>query len=106
MKQISKKHSTSHALIYLIDKTREQLDKESFGCGIFVDFQKAFDTIYHDILIRKSNYYGARQPETVFFLEYRTQFVRIIVYSSNLNFIHSVKSMNRQVNYGLKNLNN
>ena len=40
------KHSTSHARIYLADKIREQLDKGNFACGIFVDFQKAFYTVY------------------------------------------------------------
>ena len=36
------KRSTSHALIYVTDKIREQLDKGNFACSIFVDFQKAF----------------------------------------------------------------
>ena len=45
------KHLTSHALIHLTDKIREQLDKENSACGIFVDFQKAFNTVDHQILI-------------------------------------------------------
>ena len=31
------KYSTSHALIHLTDKIREQLDSGNFACGIFVD---------------------------------------------------------------------
>ena len=54
------KHLSSHALIHLTDKIREQLDKGNFACGIFVDFQKAFDTVDHQILIQKLNYYGIR----------------------------------------------
>ena len=42
------KYSASHALIHLTDKIREQLDS-----GIFVDLQKAFRTVDHDILIQK-----------------------------------------------------
>ena len=34
------KYSISHALIYLTDKIREQLDSRNFACGIFVDLQK------------------------------------------------------------------
>ena len=57
---IRQKHSTSHALIHLTDKIREQLDKGNFACGFFVDFQKVFDTVDHQILIQKLNYYGIR----------------------------------------------
>ena len=49
------KHSTTHALIHLTEKIREQLDSGKYGCGIFVDFQKAFDTVDHTILTQKLN---------------------------------------------------
>ena len=39
---------------------REHEDQGNFGCGIFFDFQKAFDIIDHNILIQKLNYYGVR----------------------------------------------
>ena len=48
-----KKYSTSHALIHLTDKIRKQLDSGDFACGIFVDLQKAFDTVDHDIITEK-----------------------------------------------------
>ena len=31
----------------------QTLDKGSSGCGIFVDLQKAYDTIDHKILLHK-----------------------------------------------------
>ena len=70
------KHLTSHALIHLTDKIREQLDKWNFGCGIFVDFQKAFDTVDHNILIQKLNYYGVKGKLSSYH-ENRTQFVSL-----------------------------
>ena len=50
-------YSASHALVHLTDKIREQLDSGNFVCGIFVDLQKAFDTVDHDIFIQKLNHY-------------------------------------------------
>ena len=58
--RLRQKHSTSHALIHLTDKIREQLDKGNFTWRIFVDFQKSFDTVDNQILIHKLNYYGIR----------------------------------------------
>ena len=45
------KNSTTHALTEITEKTREALD-------ILIDPQKTSDTINHDILLDKLNYYG------------------------------------------------
>ena len=41
---------TFHALISLTEDISKNLDKGNIGCGIFVDLQKAFDAVEHDIL--------------------------------------------------------
>ena len=53
-------HSTSHALISLVEHIKMQLDSQNFACGIFVDLQKAFDTVDHKILLSKLYFYGFR----------------------------------------------
>ena len=45
------KYSTTHKLINLTESIRQTLDEGSFDCGIFVDLQKAFNTVDHKILL-------------------------------------------------------
>ena len=74
------KHSTNHALINITETIRNALDNDKYACGIFVDLQKAFDTVNHDILIEKLQYYGIRGKTNDWFKSYltnRKQFVSI-----------------------------
>ena len=85
------KHSTSHALISITEKIREALDTGHFACGIFIDLQKAFDTMDHNILVSKLEYYGVRGTVKNWFSSYlhgRKQFVTINGYKSSLNDIN------------------
>ena len=52
------KHSASHPLTSLTEKIPAALDKNLFACGVFIDLRKAFDTVNHNILISKLEYYG------------------------------------------------
>ena len=47
------KHSTNHALISMTESIRNTIDNGKFGCGVFIDFKKAFDTVNHDILQKR-----------------------------------------------------
>ena len=53
-------HSTGHVLLSLTEEIRHALDNNSFACELFIDLQKAFDTVDHKILLHKLNYYGIR----------------------------------------------
>ena len=48
-------YSTFHALISLTEDIRKNLDKGNISCGVFVDLQKPFDTIEHDITASSLN---------------------------------------------------
>ena len=39
--------STFHPLIDITENIRKALDDGNIGCGVFVDIQKAFDTVDH-----------------------------------------------------------
>ena len=47
---LDKKYSMVHALISLTESIRKSLDEGNLGCSIFVNLQKASDTVEHDIL--------------------------------------------------------
>ena len=85
------KHSTTHAVVHLTEKIRKQLDSGKYGCRIFVDFQKAFDTVDHTILTQNLNYYGVRDKANNWFssdLKNRTQFVTFNGFNSELKKIN------------------
>ena len=53
-------YSCNHAIISLTEYIRQKLDNTEYVCGIFVDLEKAFDTVHHDILCDKLTAYGLR----------------------------------------------
>ena len=55
-----KNHSTSMALMTIVDKISEALQNKQFVLGVFLDLSKAFDTVDNEILCQKLQYYGIR----------------------------------------------
>ena len=55
-----KNRSTEHAIIELTDKISKAIDDGKYTIGIFLDLSKAFDTVNHDILLKKLEHYGIR----------------------------------------------
>ena len=87
-------HSTNHALISLTENIREALDKGYFACGIFVDLQKAFDTVDHTILLDKLKHYGIRGKANEWFKSYLTDRRQHVS-------INGFVSENKIMNYGV-----
>jgi len=53
-----KHHSTSLSLLDVMDMCYKNIDKNNKAIGIFLDLQKAFDTVDHKVLLCKLQYYG------------------------------------------------
>ena len=74
------KHSTILALIEIVDRIKTNIDNNLYTVGIFLDLEKAFDTVNHDILYGKLEHYGFRGHSLTFLKSYlsdRKQFTRI-----------------------------
>ena len=80
-------YSTPHALINITENIRKVIDDENMGSGVFVDLQKAFDTVEHQILLAKLNHYGIRGVSNGLLKSYlsnRNQYVSVNGYESDL----------------------
>ena len=81
-----KDFSTNLAILTLLESIQKALDDGQFACLIFIDLEKAFDTVSHDILLEKLNHYGIRGIANDWFRSYlsdRTQFVSINGFNSD-----------------------
>ena len=53
-----KGHSTDHGLLQLVDQIYESFDHNKLTIGTFIDLSKAFDTVGHNVLLKKIEIYG------------------------------------------------
>ena len=65
-----KNKSTSLAVLDVYSKLIEAIENGKYSCSVFLDFAKAFDTINHEILLKKLEYYGIRGLANKWFKSY------------------------------------
>ena len=85
-----KKHSTVHALSTAVKSIAQSMNDKSHSIGLFIDFSKAFDTIKHEILLKKLEHYGIRGPALDLLTDYlsgRYQYVSLDGSISDLQLI-------------------
>ena len=82
-------HSINHALVSLTEAIKNSLDNRKFGCGIFIDLQKAFDTVNHEVLLTKLEHYGIRGTVLDWFKPYLTDRKQYVsVNGSNSSYLN------------------
>ena len=89
-----RKHSTSLALIDIVDKIKFAIDNNEYALGILLDITKAFDSINHDMLLSKLEHFGFRGHSLLFLESYLTDGRQ---YTSTNN----CKSNARSITYGV-----
>ena len=63
-------NSTEHAILQLTRDITSSFEKGEYTLGVFIDLSKAFDTVDHQILIKKLQYYEIDGPASEWFKSY------------------------------------
>ena len=65
-----KNYNTQYCLTYMLEKWKNTLDNGKHVGAVFMNLSKAFDTIYHDLVIAKLEAYGFSNNALSFMLSY------------------------------------
>ena len=76
-------HLTFMALVILVENLVNALDNGKCAVGIFLDFQKAFDTVDHGILLDKLYCYGIRGIAHERFISYLSSRQQSVMYNGH-----------------------
>ena len=74
------KHSTEYAVLQLHDYITRQLAINKTPFNIFIDLSKAFDTMNHNILIKKMKYYGIKLESCNILISYLANRIQCVVF--------------------------
>ena len=67
------------------------MDRGNVNAVVFLDLKKAFDTVYHDILLSKMNLYGIQEIALDWFRSYLTNRTQRCLVNGSLSRICSLK---------------
>ena len=85
------KHSTQQTIVSLVEKITQSWDSDDIIIGVFIDLKKAFDTVPHDILLKKMYAFGIRGNAFKLLKSYLTDRTQYVVYDSKQSEILPIK---------------
>ena len=71
-------HSTEMAVLETIDRISAEMDNYKTPLNIYLDLSKAFDTINHNFLLKKLNYYGVSGMANILIKSYLTSWKQYV----------------------------
>ena len=87
-------HSTNHGLTEMTEQMRNACDKDLYTCGVYLDLEKAFDTVNQNILLAKLKRYGIKGTSFDWFKSFicdRVQYTSIDLQESSTKIVsHAV----------------
>jgi len=86
--------SPSMPLLSIQDKISEAIENNEYSLGVFFDLAKAFDTVNHNILLKKLNNYGIRGVQLEWFASY-------LANRSQMVYCNGAYSIMRTVRFGV-----
>ena len=88
-------NSTEYAILQLAKEIYESFGKQEYTLGVFVDLSKAFDTVNHNILLMKLEYFGLKNEHINWFKSYLSNRQQFVSYDNNK------QSSNKNINCGV-----
>ena len=80
-------NSTEHAILQFTRDIAQTFDNGKFVLGVFIDLSKAFDTVDHQILVKKLKHYGINEKTLAWLGIYLFQRKQYIENSNNIKYL-------------------
>ena len=76
----------------ITENIQSQLDKNKFCAGVFVDLKKAFDTVDHEILLKKLSHHGIRGIANEWFCSYLTSRKQYVIIGNQVSPLNEIST--------------
>ena len=80
------------ALMSLTENSQSQLDQNKFCARVFVDLEKAFDTVDHEILLKKLFHYSIRGVANEWFCSYLTKRKQYVIIGNQVSTLNEIST--------------
>ena len=78
-------------MVNLVETIKKYIDNDNYMCSIFIDLEKALDTVDYQILLQKLYHYGIRGLSQNWFRSYLSNRQRFVFISGSSSEVMSIK---------------